>query len=144
MWQNLHLVTETLQREVGRGLREAADLSDTEFSVLARLTSSETALRPSECAQALGWESSRLAHQLGRLERRGLIRRAPEDRDDRRASIVRITDAGRAAHRASVGPHLRAAKYWFADALTDSQLEALDDALATLLSHAETRRSAGV
>ena len=53
-----------------------------------------------------------------------------------RASIVSITEAGRAAHRRAVGPHLRAAQRWFAEALDDAQLRELDDVLGTLEQHA--------
>ena len=84
----------------------------------------------------MGWDSSRLAHQLGRMEKRGLLERGPEIDGDGRASTISLTDDGRRAHRRAVGPHLRAAKQWFADALTDAQLAALGDALTALETNA--------
>ena len=134
-WQDLHRATEMLQREVGRSLRDSSGLSDTEFSVLARLVDHGGPLRSAECARALGWDSSRLSHQLGRLEKRGLIERSQSGSSDKRASVIAVTADGRAAHRAAVGPHLRAATRWFADALDDEQLQGLADALSALLAH---------
>ncbi|MFG6490772.1 MarR family winged helix-turn-helix transcriptional regulator [Microbacterium sp. P03] len=139
VWQRLQTVTEVLRREVGRGLQADAGLSDSEFAVLAHLVELGGSARPSECARAMGWESSRLAHQLGRLERNGLILRVAEAGADGRASTVTMTDAGLAAHRQAVGPHLRAARLWFADALDEAQLAALDDVLAALEDHARAK-----
>ncbi|HEY0238669.1 MAG TPA: MarR family winged helix-turn-helix transcriptional regulator [Friedmanniella sp.] len=135
-WQRLQQVTERLQREVGRGLRADADLSGAEFATLAGLAAAGGEDRPAACARRIGWDSSRLAHQLERLENRGLVRRSPTAGRGR-ASIVALTEAGRDAHRHAVGPHLRAAKRWFADALDHAQVEALADALQSLEHHTD-------
>jgi DNA-binding MarR family transcriptional regulator len=134
-WQRLQVVTDRLRRRVGAELRADADLSEPEFSVLAHLVDMGGDARPTACAAAIGWDSSRLAHQLRRLERRGLLERRSGPSDDARGSTIAITDAGRAAQRAAVGAHLRAAVTWFGDGLTDAQLAALDDALRALDDH---------
>lgn len=142
-WQKLHVAVERLRREVGREWRERGCLSEAEFTVLAHLAvGGRQGLRPGECAQAMGWDSSRLAHQLRRLEERALVVRTP-DEDDGRATVVRLTEEGRSAHRAAVGPHLRSAKSWFADALSVQQVTALEDALDALLSHTGGPTAAG-
>ena len=127
-WQRLHTVTEALQRQLARGLRDDAGLSGAEFTVLAHLVAAGGSARPADCARSISWEPSRLTHQLGRLEARGYLERAAGSGGGRRTEVT-LTAAGRAAHRAAVGPHLRAAKHWFADALDETQLHALDDAL---------------
>jgi DNA-binding MarR family transcriptional regulator len=137
-WQRLQVVTESLRREVGRGLHNDAGLSGSEFTVLTHLVAVGGEARPARCARAIGWDSSRLAHQLGRLDRRGLIDRVSVDGRGASPSLIRLTDAGRAAHRAAVGPHLRAAKTWFADGLSGRQMLALSDALETLQAHIES------
>ncbi|MCT9620000.1 MarR family winged helix-turn-helix transcriptional regulator [Curtobacterium sp. NPDC086286] len=133
-WQRLQVVTERLRRRVGADLRDGADLSEAEFTVLAHLVDMGGDARPTTCAAAIGWDSSRLAHQLRRLERRGLVERRGGLRDARGSSIV-ITDSGRSAHRAAVGSHLRAAATWFGDALDDAALAGLDGALRALEEH---------
>ena len=133
-WQKLHVSVERLRREVGREWRQHGCLSEAEFTVLAHLVvGGRQGMRPGECAQAMGWDSSRLAHQLRRLEERSMVVRTPAE-DDGRATVVQLTEQGRRAHRAAVGPHLRAAKTWFADALTEQQSLALEDALDALLA----------
>lgn len=135
VWQRLQVVTEQLRRNVGRTLRTDAHLSDTEFAVLAHLAGLGGSARPTDCARAMGWDSSRLAHQLRRLERRALVVRRTGAGTDGRESLITISESGRSAHRGAVGAHLRAARVWFADALTTSQLDALDDALRALSNH---------
>lgn len=140
-WHLLHVTNEQLRREVGRDLWSEAELSEAEFTVLAHLALAEKdgrSIRPSECARAIGWDSSRLAHQLRRLERRGLVARAP-GQGDGRSSIITFTEAGRATYRSSLGPHLRSAKAWFADALSSEQVAALNEALGALMAHIEKR-----
>ncbi|MDR6170445.1 MarR family winged helix-turn-helix transcriptional regulator [Curtobacterium sp. SORGH_AS_0776] len=131
-WQRLQVVTERLRRRVGADLRSDADLSEPEFTVLAHLVDMGGAARPTACAAAIGWDSSRLAHQLRRLERRELVERRPDPGGDARGSSIAITTTGRAAHRAAVGSHLRAASTWFGEALDDAQLAGLDAALRAL------------
>ena len=127
---------EKLKREVNRDLWADADLSDTEFTVLAHLRLTGGGMRPSACAEAIGWDSSRLAHQVGRLEKRGLVSRRT-DPDDGRAVVLTLTEDGREAYRRAIGPHLRSAKKWFAAALTPAQLEGLSQGLDALRAHLE-------
>ncbi|MFG6503717.1 MarR family winged helix-turn-helix transcriptional regulator [Microbacterium sp. P05] len=135
-WENFQTVAEVLHREVGRELWDDAQLSDAEFSVLAHLQGeNSTGVRPSECARSIGWDSSRLSHQLRRLEKRGLVAMKKGDGSDGRATLIIPTAAGQTAYRRAIGPHLRAAKRWFADALTDAQVRNLNDVLDTLLGH---------
>jgi DNA-binding MarR family transcriptional regulator len=136
-WQKLQTVTEVLRREVGRDLWADARLSDAEFTVLAHLQSADAeVIRPSDCAREIGWDSSRLSHQLRRLERRDLVATTRGSDEDGRAVRVTLTDAGRTAYRRAIGPHLRSAKRWFADALEPDQLRALEAALDAVLAHA--------
>lgn len=140
-WHLFHVTNERLRREVGRELWVDAQLSEAEFTVLANIAVAEkqdSAIRPAECARAIGWDSSRLAHQLRRLEGREFIQRTPGE-DDGRSSVIALTEKGRRAYRSALGPHLRSAKRWFADALNDEQIAALNGALSALMAHIEQR-----
>lgn len=136
-WEKLQTVTEQLRRETGRVLSTEAGLSPPEFTVLAHLAAAGGAegVRSSLCARAIGWDTSRLSHQLRRLEQRGYVVRSGGDGGDGRASVVALTAEGRRIHRRALGPHLSAAKHWFAAALTEKQLDGLYDALDTLERH---------
>jgi len=127
-------VTEQLKREVGRDLWLDAQLSEAEFTVLANLRLAPEGVRPGSCARAIGWDSSRLSHQLRRLEKRGLVTRKADPHDGRGAVVV-LTGLGLSAYRRAIGPHLRSAQKWFAEAMTPQQMDALGDALEALQVH---------
>ncbi|GAA3933624.1 MarR family winged helix-turn-helix transcriptional regulator [Microbacterium soli] len=141
-WEKLQSVTEQLRRETGRVLVTEAGLSAAEFTVLAHLAASPAGVRSAECARAMGWDSSRLSHQLRRLEKRGYVARRGGDGSDGRATVVGLTPDGRRAHRRAVIPHLEAAQQWFGDALTDAQIAALHDVLTAVEAHIERRITA--
>lgn len=134
-WEKLQSVTEHLRRETGRSLAQEAELSQPEFTVLAHLAPAADGVRPSSCAREIGWDTSRLSHQLRRLERRGYVLRSSGDGSDGRATVVRLSDSGRTAYRRALGPHLRSAQHWFAEALSPEQLHALSGVLDALARH---------
>jgi DNA-binding MarR family transcriptional regulator len=141
-WEKLQTVTEQLRRETGRVLLSEAGLSAAEFTVLAHLVPSRNGERSVTCARAIGWDTSRLSHQLRRLEQRGYISRRVGDGGDGRATVVALTDEGRRAYRRAVGPHLVAAGRWFGEALTDAQVDGLYEALTAIEAHIEPRIAA--
>ncbi|CAA9449111.1 MAG: hypothetical protein AVDCRST_MAG01-01-4382 [uncultured Rubrobacteraceae bacterium] len=142
VWQNFVVLAETIDREVGRDLWDDAGLTKSEFTVLAELSSqSRGGMRPSQCARAIDWDTSRLSHMLRRMEKRRLVSRGKSDGSDGRAAEIVLTKEGRSAYRRALGPHLGSAKRWFADALDEDRLAALDDALGALLGHVQ--RTAG-
>ena len=141
-WEKLQTLTEQLRRETGRVLSTKAGLSAAEFTVLAHLATTPRGVRSVPCARAIGWDTSRLSHQLRRLEQRGYVARSGDDGDDGRATVVALTDDGRRVYRRAIRPHLEAAEHWFGAALTDAQADCLYEALAAIETHIE-RRVAG-
>jgi DNA-binding MarR family transcriptional regulator len=91
-------------------------------------------LRSSQLAEAVAWERSRLSHHLGRMERRGLIRREECLADSRGAEVVLTTDGAAAFHHATV-PHLRAVRELFVDAFAPDQLDTIASIASTLRAH---------
>ncbi|HEV7956879.1 MAG TPA: MarR family transcriptional regulator [Marisediminicola sp.] len=134
VWRSLLDTTTELRRLLSAQLQEV-ELSSGDYSVLLALTeASGRTLRSSELADAIDWERSRLSHHLGRMERRGLLRR-DECPGDNRGALVVLTDDGVSALRRASGPHLRAVKHYFADALNTDQVENLGDVLSTIRAH---------
>lgn len=133
-WRALLDTTNDLRRALGAQLQESG-LSPNDYQVLLALKEAEgKQLRSSELAARIDWERSRLSHHLGRMERRGLIRRH-DCATDSRGAVVALTDEGAHVFRRATPPHTRAIKKHFADALTPRQFEALDDILRTLGRH---------
>ena len=99
-WRSLLDTTAELRRVLGAELQETS-LSPADYHVLLALTEAHgRRMRSSELARTIDWERSRLSHHLGRMERRGLIRRYDCATDSRGAEIsltaegARFTDGG--------------------------------------------------
>ena len=87
--------------QLGRGWRRVLDeelarygLTDATWRPLFHLGRLGDGIRQSELAEALGIQGPSLVRLLDNLERDGLIARH-ENRDDRRAKILTMTEAGR-------------------------------------------------
>jgi DNA-binding MarR family transcriptional regulator len=131
IWRSLLETTAALGRVLGAQL-QASGLSPGDYQVLLALREAEGArLRSSELAATIDWERSRMSHHLGRMERRGLIKR-DDCATDSRGAEVSLTASGTEAFRRASAPHLRAIKQKFVDALTPKQLEALAEVLQAL------------
>lgn len=142
VWRSLLDTTTELRRLLAAELQQV-ELSPGDYAVLLALTEAdERTLRSSELADAIDWERSRLSHHLGRMERRGLIRRT-DCPGDNRGALVLLTDDGFQAIRRASGPHLRAVKRLFADALDPQQLDALAAALGSIRTHLDTTDQEG-
>jgi DNA-binding MarR family transcriptional regulator len=104
-------------------------LSD--YDVLVVLSERGTQ-RVNELGEALGWEQSRLSHQLRRMRGRGLVVRHGSD-DDRRGAIAEITDGGRAALEAAAPGHVELVRSVMFDGLTAAQLRAFGSVIETVV-----------
>jgi len=134
IWRSLIDTTAELRRILGAELQESS-LSPADYQVLLALSEADgRRLRSSVLAKTIDWERSRLSHHLGRMERRGLIRRDDCPTDNRGAEVSLTADGARVFRRATA-PHMRSIKKHFADALTPEQFEALADVLRALQNH---------
>jgi DNA-binding MarR family transcriptional regulator len=137
IWRNWLRLNRELQATLAREIAASSDLSMADFGVLVQLTDvPDGRARISELADNLGWERSRVSHQLKRMQSRGLVERF-ECEEDGRGSFVGVTDAGRRAiadaapgHVASVRrlvvDHLTTEEYADFGRLVDRLLEAVD------------------
>ena len=89
-------------------------------------------LRLFEIAELLGWEKSRVSHQIARMVERGLVEKVRCD-TDRRGSFVTPTTEGRRAIRSAAPGHVAAVRELFVDRLTAAQVEAIADAAGDVL-----------
>lgn len=134
MWQNFLALNDSVRREITREQWDVSQLSEADFSVLARLAAApDESMRSTECARALDWETGRMSHQLRRMEERNLLRRGRGTADDGRAAVVTLTDEGRTAYRRALGPHWRSIKHWFLDGVEPEHLDQFDQTLQILL-----------
>ncbi|MET8543978.1 MarR family winged helix-turn-helix transcriptional regulator [Kitasatospora sp. NPDC004799] len=121
-WCAFKRVHEVLRTRVIADAAEAAGLSEPDLTILASLSRAGGALRQSELAAALGWDRTRISHQLTRMAKRALVTR---ERTGGAAVTVTLTADGRAAVTA-VRPLLDAAvRRHFTDRLSAREIETL-------------------
>ncbi|MEU4240754.1 MarR family transcriptional regulator [Actinoplanes sp. NPDC026619] len=135
VWREFIEAGEALRNQIAGRLQADTGLSTGDYTVLLALSEAPAnRVRSSELATLIGWERSRLSHHLGRMERRGLIRREECATDSRGAEVV-LAPPGAQAFQAATVPHLRAVRELFVDALTPEQLAAAADIAAALRRH---------
>ena len=93
VWHAFQLMHEDVLARVGRDLTQAVGISGPEFGVLSRLHGiGKGEMRQQALAQVLGWDKSRLSHQLTRMSERALIERRSVDGN---TVLVALTALGR-------------------------------------------------
>ena len=127
---------ELLRARLEQRLTAHSGLSNADYTVLAVLASAPgRRLRLVDLGRRLGWERSRLHHQLTRMSRRGLVERGPmPDAEYGRAIQAVLTDQGLSAIRKASRRHARDVRELVIDVLDDHQLKQHGDASAVLLT----------
>jgi DNA-binding MarR family transcriptional regulator len=100
---------------------------------------SDAGLRLFEIEQATGEAQYSVSRMVDRIEKAGLVRRAPCE-DDRRGWRILITPEGRAARAAMWDVYARVLEENFVDRLSGKQIRALDEILGDLLPKAQGKR----
>ncbi|CAN7323389.1 MarR family winged helix-turn-helix transcriptional regulator [Mycolicibacterium frederiksbergense] len=115
--------------EMNRQLQADSDLSLSDYDVLVALSGNrDQSMRASDLAAHIGWERSRLSHQLRRMEERGLTERRPSTQDGRTSNVV-LTERGRAAITDAAPAHVDLVRSLFFDPLPDNLLAPFTAAL---------------
>lgn len=111
-------------RQLAAGMERqlaGSGVSGADYQMLTPLAEAGSAgMRPRDLGYSAGWDRSRLAHQLGRMEKRGLVTREPAT-DDGRGTLVRITAAGRDALRKAAPGHIEWVRENFLSLLTPAE-----------------------
>ncbi|KAA0111173.1 MarR family winged helix-turn-helix transcriptional regulator [Mycolicibacterium sp. P1-5] len=131
IWRNYVALNGRLQAAMNRQLQARCALSLADYEVLVVL-SEQGPTRVLQLATTLGWEQSRLSHQLTRMRGRGLLERHGTEHD-RRAATVEITAAGSNALRTAAPDHVTLVRSVLFDGMTTTQLRAFDMVISTAL-----------
>jgi DNA-binding MarR family transcriptional regulator len=136
-----------LNYEINRELQVHSNLSHQDFHVLNALADSPgQRLQLTDLATLIGWERSRVSHQVLRMESRGLVERRPSG-TDARATDAALTAQGQEALRQATPGHAALVKQMFFDGLDPDLLsplhEALDQIHDQILAHGTLPRPTG-
>ena len=117
-----------LDRTLERQLQSSGDISAADYQVLIALFESpEKQQRARELSSRIGWEKSRLSHQVTRMEKRGLLERTECD-TDARGTWIGLTPAGSRAILSAMRGHQAAIRQYFFDILSSDEQETLKNA----------------
>ena len=127
MWRRYRDMNQLLDLAIERQLQRDASMSQSDYSVLVSLSEAEgSGLRARDLGAALGWDRSRVSHQVWRMEGRGLV--AKNDcAEDGRGTIVTLTETGARAIGEVAPLHVEKVRELFIDALSADEVEALTD-----------------
>lgn len=137
IWRDYLAMVSALDTAMNRQLQADCGLSLADYDVLVTLDE-RGPLRMFALGGALGWEQSRLSHQVRRMRERGLLTREGT-REDRRGATVALTDAGGAALRNAAPGHAALVRSVVFDGMTAAQRAAFGQAVATVLERLRAR-----
>ena len=121
LWESYRDAHRELTRALEARLIANSGLSGADYALLHPLSVAEDGvLRTRDLGKSVGWERSRLSHQVSRMEKRGLVTRE-ECESDARGSMVRLTSLGRKAIEAAAPDHVEAVRSYFFDHLSSEE-----------------------
>jgi DNA-binding MarR family transcriptional regulator len=133
-WRAFMHAHHQLVAHLNRGLQESG-LSGADYEVLAVLSALDGDRMPArDLCKALGWEKSRVSHQLRRMQHDGLISREPNP-DDARSTLVCLLPTGRAAIESAAPRHVADVRRNFIDLLTPAELDTVAALNERVLRH---------
>jgi DNA-binding MarR family transcriptional regulator len=131
-----------LTARLNREMQEQSGISIADFSVLVQLSEHlDARMRVLELARALGWEKSRLSHQLTRMQQRGLVERS-NCSEDRRGAFVVLTERGRATVETAAPRHVESVRRYMFDELRPDQVSALGEIAQRVIALLDARCAA--
>lgn len=114
-----------LDLQLSRELMGQHGLSEPDYDVLSDLSGNGSGgMRLGDLAAHMRWSKSRLSHHITRMQQRGLVDRL-ECADDRRGSLLMLTDRGRKAIADAAPDHVTSVRRHFIDLLTPEEIEML-------------------
>lgn len=133
VWRSFYAMRRQLDRALENQLQTDAGISAADYEILLALFDSpHKRLRSRDLAEIIGWEKSRISHQVSRMVARGLVDRQ-ECKDDLRGTWVGITADGRRAALGAMRKHTTAIRSLFFDVLSPAELAALSSASGKVL-----------
>ncbi len=133
-WRSFQVMQARLTALLARDLSAHSGLSFQDYVVLVALTDQPGGrMRLLQLGNHLGWEKSRISHQVSRMAERGLVEKT-KCGSDRRGAFVAVTSKGRDEIGAAAPSHLEAVRRLFVDRLTSDQLASVAEVAEVVLA----------
>lgn len=126
MWRAYLDMHRQLLSKLDRELQKDG-LSAADYALLVPLSEApKRELRARDLGKAVGWDRSRLSHQIRRMEDRGIIERR-ECGSDARGTWISITDAGITAIKGAAPRHVEAVREHFVGLLSSEEVDEISE-----------------
>lgn len=134
-WRAYVVGKELLDAQLNRDLQEEHQLALADYEVLVRLSEApEGQVRMSTLAAQVASSKSRISHQVGRMEKAGLVRRQ-EAPGDRRGVFAVLTNHGQEVLRSASPTHVRGVRDNLIDLISDQEKLVIAEVFERLMSH---------
>ena len=134
-WRAFHKIGTSLLPHLSRQITQHSGITAAEYVVLVSLSElpvSEISLN--RLATNLGWEISRMSHQISRMEESGLVKKT-RNSEDSRSFNVSITPQGRKVAESAIPLQSKEINHCFSEVLTKQQMETLIDISEVIAQH---------
>ena len=138
-WRTYVVATHLLDAQLNRELQEEHQLALADYELLVRLSEAPCGqVRMSELAEQVASSKSRISHQIGRMERAGLVRRQ-ECPGDRRGVFAVLTSHGWDVLRSAAPTHVRGVREHLVDLLSADERLVLAGMFERVVDHLRGR-----
>lgn len=124
-WRAFHDIRVSLLPPLVRHLSDKCGLSEAEYQIFIGLRSADNKqMKPTQIAEALGWDIGRVSHQVSRMETKGLLARQ-QCPTDARSCWIRMTSHGEELIEKAFPLQMKEVDELFLQALTEEQFKSL-------------------
>jgi len=134
-WRAFHKIGTSLLPHLGRQITNHSGISGAEYVVLVALSElTVSSVNLNRLANGLGWEISRMSHQVSRMDDAGLVKKT-KNLEDSRCFDVSITTKGRRIAEAAIPLQSIEINHCFSEVLTRAQMKSLIEISEAISSH---------
>jgi len=134
-WRAFHKIGTSLLPHLGRQITNHSGISGAEYVVLVALSELKvSSVNLNRLANGLGWEISRMSHQVSRMDDAGLVKKT-KNLEDSRCFDVSITTKGRKIAETAIPLQSIEINHCFSEVLTQAQMKSLIEISEAISSH---------
>ncbi len=134
-WRAFHKIGTSLLPHLGRQITNHSGITGAEYVVLVALSEiTSPSVNLNRLASSLGWEISRMSHQITRMDEHGLVKKS-KNIEDSRCFDVSITAKGRKIAESAIPLQSKEINHCFSEILTKQQKEALIEISDAIAAH---------
>ena len=134
-WRSFHKIGTSLLPHLGRQVTNHSGISGAEYVVLVALSElAAPSVNLNRLATGLGWEISRMSHQISRMNDAGLVKKTLNVKDSR-CFDVSITAKGKKIAEEAIPLQSKEINHCFSDVLTQAQMNSLIEISEAISNH---------